>query len=102
MWKKSAPNHPGKPLHLRATREKSAPNHPGKPLHPPPLTDNAHIWGLPFVELSCPLLDDSIHLRPSAQRGNFSYTESLCGRMIKGSKKGFKLKSKYEVTEKVT
>ena len=34
---KSAPNHPGKPLHPWATWEISAPNHPGKPSHPPPL-----------------------------------------------------------------
>ena len=34
--KKSAPNHPGKPLHPHANVEKSAPNHPGRPLHPPP------------------------------------------------------------------
>ena len=40
---KSASNHPGKPLHPRATWEKSAQNHPGRPLTPPPLTGNAHI-----------------------------------------------------------
>ena len=34
MWKKSAPNHPGKPLHPQATWEKSAPSHTAKPLHP--------------------------------------------------------------------
>ena len=38
---KSAPNHPGKPLHPQATWEKSDPNHPGN--HPPPLTGNAHL-----------------------------------------------------------
>ena len=32
--KKSAPNHPGKPLHPQATWEKSAPNPSGKPSHP--------------------------------------------------------------------
>ena len=59
--------------------------------------------GLPLVEPSRQLPDDSTHLRPSEQRGNFSCnTESLCGRMIKGSKKGCKLKSKHEVAKKVT
>ena len=43
MWKKSAPNHPGKPLHPRQMWKKSAPSHPSKPLHPPP-SRSMPIW----------------------------------------------------------
>ena len=41
---KSAPNHPGKPLHPQATWEKSAPNHLGKPLHTPHTIRAMPIW----------------------------------------------------------
>ena len=54
IWeKKSAPNHPDKPLNPRANM--GVPNYPSKPLHPPPLRGNAHLEtthfkkGLPLV-----------------------------------------------------
>ena len=43
IWeKKSAPNHPDKPLNPRANM--GVPNYPSKPLHPPPLLGAMPIW----------------------------------------------------------
>ena len=54
-WKKSVPNHPGKPLHPRANLcKKNAPNHHCKPFHVPSIEEKGvYIFlgkGSPFLK----------------------------------------------------
>ena len=54
MWKKSVPNHPGKPLHPRANLcKKNAPNHPSKPLHVPNIEEKGIFLGKGSPFLKC-------------------------------------------------
>ena len=71
-WKKSVPNHLGKPLHLQANLcKKNAPNHPSKPLNVPNIEETGiflgkgspflkwlvgSIWALPKLLKSSPPL----------------------------------------------
>ena len=51
---KSVPNHPGKPLHLRANLcKKNAPNHPSKPLHVPNIEEKGIFLGKGSPFLKC-------------------------------------------------
>ena len=53
-WKKSVPNHLGKPLHLQANLcKKNAPNHPSKPLHVPNIEEKGIFLGKGSPFLKC-------------------------------------------------
>ena len=54
-WKKSAQTILTSPYTPGQMWEKSAPIHPGKPLHPTPLSGNAHIWKQHISKKGLPL-----------------------------------------------